>query len=167
MTRFLWLALFGCATTTTSSTSTSPIGPNPPPALANTSIATAMPLSAGASFDLTLPCGVKAYFGPVKFATEGQRLALTTRVRSPSGKQVCGGGAFVDGGDVQQAVAGTGCIDGSHEHSANLEYPYTPGAGGPGANPIFLSAWTSDGTANPTGAECDALSLHVDVKAVP
>lgn len=164
MTRFLWLALLGCSTTTT--TTTSPMAPRGP-ALTNTSIATALPLAAGASFDLTLPCGVKAYFGPVTFSSEGQRLALVTRVRSPSGKQVCGGGAFVDGGDVQQAVAGTGCIDGSHEHPANLEYPYTPGAGGPAANPIYLSAWTSDGTANPAGAECDALSLHVDVKAAP
>lgn len=163
MTRFLWLALLGCTSTTTSTTTA--VGPRPGPTLANTSIATAQALAG--SIDITLPCGVKAYYGPIKFASENQKVSITSRVRTPSGKQVCGGGAFVDGSDVQQAVAGTGCVDGSGDHASNLEYVYAPGAGNSAANPIYLAVWTSNGTGDPAAADCDALALHLDVKAVP
>ncbi len=166
MTRFLWLSLLGCSTTTTGTTGATTPGPAVA-ALSNTSIATARPLPAGSAFDLTLPCGVKAYFGPLAFTGENQRVALVSRVHTPTGKQVCGGGAFVDGSDVQQAGAGTGCVDGNQDHSANLEYVYAPAAGNSNATPIYLSLWTSNGTGDPAGPDCDLLALHLEVKAVP
>lgn len=165
--RLLPLVVAACTPTATGPGPTGPSGPGPAPALTNTSIASARALAAGTSIDLVLPCGAKAYFGPIQFAKENDRVAVVTRVRTPTGKQVCGGGAFVDGSDVQQAGAGTGCVDGSHEHSSNLDYAYTPGAGNSNANPIYLSLWTSNGTGDPAAADCDVLALHLEVKAVP
>lgn len=170
MTRLIWLTLLaGCtASATTSTTSSTMPGPGPTaPALANTSIAAARPLAAGDAIDVTLPCGVRAYYGPVKFSAENQRLAVTSRVRTPTGKQVCGGGAFVDANDVVQGPAGTGCVDGSHDYAANLEYVYAPGAGNSNANPIYLSLWTSNGVGDPAAADCDVLALRVEVTSVP
>jgi hypothetical protein len=147
-----------------------PTGPSSPPTDArptNTSITAALPLAAGMMIDLRLPCGIKAYYGPITFSAENQRISVVSRVRTPTGKQVCGGGAFVDRNDVQQAGAGTGCVDGNHDHTANLEYTFAPAAGSSNANPIFLSLWTSNGVGDPAAPDCDVLSLHLDVKAVP
>jgi hypothetical protein len=139
-----------------------------PAAVANTSIATARPLVAGDVIDLILPCTGKVYFGPARFTAEGQHLSLATEVRSASGAQVCGGGGFVDGDDAQQQVGGTGCVEGDQPYAATLDYAYTPGAGGPGANPIYLAQWTATGVGDAvTTTTCDALRLHLEVKAAP
>ena len=145
-------------------------GPGPAPASAaatNTSIAAARPVSAGDVIDLVLPCTGKVYFGPIRFAAENQRLAIVSSVRSLSGAQVCGGGAFVDESDVQQAVAGTGCIEDSHGYETTLEYVFAPGAGNSPANPIYLSLWSLDGAGGPVGESCAQLGLRLAVREAP
>lgn len=166
MTRLLAFILFvGCSASATGTPT--PTGPASVPPVDNTSLAAARPLVAGDAIDVTLPCGVKAYYGPIQFSAENQRVAVVSRVRTPTGKQVCGGGAFVDGSDVQQAVAGTGCVDGSNDVAQNIEYVYAPAAGNSNANPIYLSVWTSNGTGDPAAADCDVLALRLEVKAAP
>ncbi len=141
--------------------------PMPQAAPTNTSIAGARALTAGESLDVVVPCGSKLYFGPFNFAAEGDRVALVTSVRSVSGAQVCGGGAFVDGDDVQQAVAGTGCVEHQADFASNLDYAYTPGAGGSTADPVYLSLWTGDVTGDPAGSTCGALALHLEARTLP
>lgn len=140
----------------------------PTPAPTNTSIATAQALRAGDALDLVLPCTGRVYFGPYEFTAEDQRLAFTTRVHSRSGVQMCGAGAFVDGGDVAQGPAGMGCIQDDDAGDAHLEYVYAPAAGNSDANPIYLSMWTSDGTgAEVTSSTCDQIAVHVTADETP
>ena len=74
----------------------------------------------------------------------------------------------IDGSDAQQQVGGTGCVDGAAPYANTLDYAYTPGAGGPGANPIYLAQWTASAIGEElTTATCDALRLHLEVKAAP
>lgn len=158
-------SLAACA----ASSSPGPASPGPAAAaVTNTSIATARPLAVGDVIDLVLPCTGHVYFGPAQFTAEGQRLTIDAQVQSVTGAQVCGGGAFVDGSDAQQQVGGTGCVDGAAPYANTLDYAYTPGAGGPGANPIYLAQWTASAIGEElTTATCDALRLHLEVKAAP
>ena len=159
------VSLVACAATS----SPGPASPGPAAAaVTNTSIAAARPLAVGDVIDLVLPCTGHVYFGPVQFTAEGQHLTVDARVQSVSGAQVCGGGAFVDGSDAQQQVGGTGCVDGEQPYATTLDYAYTPGAGGPGANPIYLAQWTASAIGEEvTTPTCDALRLHLEVKAAP
>lgn len=158
-------ALAACATRS----SPGPVSPGPAAAaVTNTSIATARPLAVGDVIDLVLPCTGHVYFGPAQFTAEAQHLTIDTTVQSVSGAQVCGGGAFVDRSDAQQQVGGTGCVEGAAPYATTLDYAYTPGAGGPDANPIYLAQWTATGIGEEvTTATCDALRLHLEVKAAP
>lgn len=161
----LSVSLVACATPSSSG----PVGPGPAAAaVTNTSIAAARPLAVGDVIDLVLPCTGHVYFGPVQFTAEGQHLTVDAKVHSVSGAQVCGGGGFVDGSDVQQQVGGTGCVEGDAVYPVTLDYAYTPGAGGPPANPIYLAQWGATGIgAEVTTATCDPVRLHLEVKAAP
>lgn len=158
-------SLVACA----ASSSPGPASPGPAAAaVTNTSIATARPLAVGDVIDLVLPCTGHVCFGPAQFTAEGQRLTVDAQVQSVTGAQVCGGGAFVDGSDVQQQVGGTGCVEGDAVYPVTLAYAYTPGAGGSPANPIYLAQWGATGIgAEVTTATCDPVRLHLEVKAAP
>lgn len=130
----------------------------------NTSIAAARPLRAGDVMDFLLPCGgEKLYFGPVAFAAENDRVALTTTVRSTNGEQVCGGGSWIDGAGVFVTTAGLGCIDLHHDYTQRTENTFTPGAGGSTATPQYLELHKEQ----VAGPGCGTVSVHMVVEAAP
>lgn len=118
----------------------------PPVSALGGSLQTATPLAPGQSVTANLACGQHAFVGPFRFTSEGERLVIRTEVQAANAPtQGCVGGSVVDerGGFI--ATTGAGCSEGAAV-PGSIEYAYTPGAGGPGANPVYLDLTLGEST---------------------
>ncbi|MBL0217998.1 MAG: hypothetical protein IPQ07_29475 [Myxococcales bacterium] len=163
--------LAACTPPTTIPTTTTPpplaggAGPTSAAPTTNLSIQAARRLIGGEVVDFTLPCGgEKVYFGPFEFAAENQRVDLVAAASSTTGEQVCGGGEWIDAQGAFLAVSGLGCVEGRNPYTSHITNDYTPAAGGTAATPQFL---TFQRTADPAGAGCTTVAVHLQVKEVP
>jgi len=106
-------------------------------------------LGAGQSVTGDLACGQHAFVGPFRFTREGERLVLRTVVQASNPPtQGCVGGSIVDGRGAFVATTGAGCSEGAAA-PGTLEYTFEPGAGGNGANPIYLDLTLAEATCGP------------------
>ena len=111
--------------------------------------AAATALAAGQSVTGDLACGQHAFVGPFHFTREGERLTLRTLVQASNAPtQGCVGGSIVDGSGAFVATTGAGCTEGAAA-PGTIEYTFEPGAGGNGANPVYLDLSLAEAACGP------------------
>ena len=104
-----------------------------------TSAANARALLKGAPVALKLDCKQTVYFGPFQMAKDPETLTIKSTSKTPSGVQVCIGSEFHDSKGAHVGGGAMGCVDGTHTGAGTAAYEYSPGNGGAGANPVYLS----------------------------
>lgn len=104
-----------------------------------TSAANARALLKGAPVALKLDCKHTVFFGPFQMAKDPETLTIKSTSKTPSGTQVCIGSEFHDAKGTQVGGGAMGCVDSAHVVEGAATYEYSPGNGGAGANPVYLS----------------------------
>jgi hypothetical protein len=118
-------------------------------------------LAAGQSVTGDLACGQHAFVGPFHFTREGERLTLRTLVQASNAPtQGCVGGSIVDGSGAFVATTGAGCTEGAAA-PGTIEYTFEPGAGGNGANPVYLDLSLARCSRTRASVPCEVGSYQV------
>lgn len=124
-----------------------------------TSVANARALLKGTPVALKLDCKQTVFFGPFQMAKDPETLTIKSTSKTPSGAQVCIGSEFHDPKGAHVGGGAMGCVDSAHAGTGAATYEYSPGNGGAGANPVYLSVKFAD----PKPEGCPSVDLTLSL----